>query len=178
MSWGSHSTGMSSSLATTASLPAGAACAAGATDRCLDCPVERDCAYSAVRLYLGRVARRETEWPVRRPRADPTVESVTGSAAHGPYGRCVYAGDNDVVDHQVVGMQFANGATGVFTMTGFTTQRDRETRLFGTRGELHGNGSTITVHDFVTDRTDGRHCRPGIGRLDPDRARLAETSGS
>lgn len=127
---------------------------AGAADRCLDCAVEPTCPYSAPRFYLGRVRGGHTGWPVDVLTADPTEASVTAALRTGPYGRCVYACDNDVVDHQVVNMQFAGGATASFTMTAFTRQRDRETRIFGTRGELFGNGRTIEVHDFLTDRTE------------------------
>ena len=127
---------------------------AGAADRCLDCAVEASCAYSAVKIYLGRVRTGYTGWPVDVLTSDLTETGVTEALRTGPYGRCVYACDNDVVDHQVVAMQFASGATATFTMTGFTRQRDRETRIFGTRGELYGDGSTIEVHDFLTDRTE------------------------
>ncbi|MBL2781969.1 gfo/Idh/MocA family oxidoreductase, partial [Klebsiella pneumoniae] len=71
----------------------------------------------------------------------------------GPYGRCVYACDNDVVDHQVVNMEFAGGLTASFTMTAFTRMRARETRIFGTRGELYGDGRYIQVYDFLTEQT-------------------------
>lgn len=127
---------------------------AGATERCLDCPVELSCPYSAMRIYLDRVRRGYTGWPVDVLTPDLSIEGVVEALRTGPYGRCVYACDNDVVDHQVVNLRFANGATGSFTMTGFTRQRDRETKLFGTRGELVGDGTTITVHDFLTDRTE------------------------
>lgn len=126
----------------------------GAADRCLDCTVEPSCAYSAMKIYLGRIRAGETGWPVDVLTSDLTEAGVTEALRTGPYGRCVYACDNDVVDHQVVAMRFASGATATFTMTGFTRQRDRETRIFGTRGELYGNGSTIQVHDFLTDRTE------------------------
>ena len=125
----------------------------GAADRCLDCSVERNCPYSAVKIYLGRVRQGITHWPVDVLTPDVTEAGVTEALRTGPYGRCVYACDNDVVDHQVVNMEFQSGATATFTMTGFTRQRDRETRIFGTRGELFGNGQTIEVHDFVTDQT-------------------------
>ena len=127
---------------------------AGAAERCLDCAVERSCPYSAVKIYLGRVRTGDLGWPVDVLTSDLTEAGVTRALRTGPYGRCVYACDNDVVDHQVVAMQFASGATATFTMTGFTRQRDRETRIFGTRGELHGDGTTIEVHDFLTDRTE------------------------
>ncbi|MBA3944381.1 MAG: Gfo/Idh/MocA family oxidoreductase [Herpetosiphonaceae bacterium] len=126
----------------------------GATDRCLTCPVEPRCPYSAIKIYLGRVERGETGWPVNVLTPDVTVTGVTEALRTGPYGRCVYGCDNDVVDHQVVNMVFANGATASFTMTAFTKQRDRETRIFGTHGEIYGDGSTIEIYDFLTDQTE------------------------
>ncbi len=129
----------------------------GAADRCLDCPVEPVCPYSAVKIYLGRVQRGQTGWPVSVLTPDVTVEGVTEALRTGPYGRCVYGCDNDVVDHQVVNMLFAGGATATFTMTAFTTLRNRETHIFGTRGEIYGNGATIEVVDFVTDQKETLH---------------------
>ena len=127
---------------------------AGAADRCLDCGVEASCPYSAKKIYLGRVAVGYTGWPVDVLTTDLTAEGVTEALRTGPYGRCVYACDNDVVDHQVVDLLFAGGATGSFTMTAFTKGRDRETRIFGTRGELYGNGQRIEIYDFLTDQTE------------------------
>jgi predicted dehydrogenase len=126
----------------------------GAAERCLDCAVEARCPYSAPRFYLGRVRAGHTGWPVDVLSADLSEAGVTEALRRGPYGRCVYACDNDVVDHQVVSLRFDGGATATFTMTGFTRQRDRETRIFGTRGELFGDGQTIEVYDFLTDRTE------------------------
>lgn len=127
---------------------------AGAADRCLDCPVESTCPYSAVRIYLGRVRAGYTGWPVDVLAPEVTEPAIREALRTGPYGRCVYACDNDVLDHQVVDMKFAGGATASFTLTAFCRQRDRETRIFGTRGELYGNGTTVEIHDFLTDRTE------------------------
>jgi predicted dehydrogenase len=82
-----------------------------------------------------------------------TEEGVTAALKTGPYGRCVYACDNDVVDHQVVAMEFETGVTATFTMTGFTPSLDRRTQIFGTRGYLDGDGTSVRVHDFTTDTT-------------------------
>ena len=57
----------------------------------------------------------------------------------GPYGRCVYHCDNDVVDHQVVNMEFENEVTAVFTMCAFTNEMGRTIKLMGTEGEIRGH---------------------------------------
>ena len=126
----------------------------GAADRCLDCSVESECPYSAKKIYLGRVAKGELGWPVSVLHPEPTEESITEALRSGPYGRCVYACDNDVVDQQVVNMEFEGGRTAAFTMTAFNRGRGRETRIFGTRGELYGDGSKLTHFEFMTDQTN------------------------
>lgn len=125
----------------------------GAAERCLDCQVEADCPYSARKIYLGRVARGDTGWPVDVLTPDVTAESVEAALRSGPYGRCVYACDNDVLDNQVVQMQFEDGRTATFSMLAFTEKCERRTTIFGTRGELSCDGHTIRLHDFLLDAT-------------------------
>jgi predicted dehydrogenase len=123
----------------------------GAADRCLDCLVESICPYSAKRLYLNALADPEQHfWPLGAVTAEPTEEAVLHALRTGPYGRCVYACDNDVVDHQVVTMEFADGATCSFTMSAFTPQEHRRTRLMGTHGYLDGDGRSLRYVDFRT----------------------------
>ena len=126
---------------------------AGSAERCLDCAVEATCPYSAPRLYLGMVRAGRTGWPVSVLADEVTESSVTTALREGPYGRCVYRSDNDVVDHQVVAMEFAGGTTATFTMTAFTPHVDRRTQIFGTRGFLDGDGTRVRLHDFVTEQT-------------------------
>lgn len=125
---------------------------AGATERCLDCPVEATCPYSAKKIYLNRVAAGDTGWPTDVVTPEPTEASVLEALRTGPYGRCVYACDNDVVDHQVVNMEFEKGRSAVFTMTAFTQANHRITRIFGTRGEAFCDGHHVRHFDFMTDR--------------------------
>jgi predicted dehydrogenase len=126
---------------------------AGATGRCLDCPVEPRCAYSAKKIYLGGYAKGWRGWPLDILAAEPTEASLLEALRTGPYGRCVYRCDNDVVDHQVVGMEFEGAQTGVFTMTAFTAAgQHRKTKIFGTNGELYFDCQKVEVHDFRTDR--------------------------
>ena len=123
-----------------------------AARRCLDCPAESGCPYSAVKIYLGRVAAGRTGWPVDILVPDVTRESVLEALRDGPYGRCVYGCDNDVVDHQIVNMLFEGGPTASLMMIGFTEADHRQTRIFGTRAQLVGDGRTIRRFDFLTDR--------------------------
>ena len=60
-------------------------------------------------------------------------QALTEALESGPYGKCVYKTDNNVVDHQVVNMEFENEATASFTMNAFTKDMRRETRICGTR---------------------------------------------
>ncbi|MGP3689784.1 Gfo/Idh/MocA family protein [Streptomyces sp. IBSNAI002] len=123
---------------------------AGAADRCLDCAVEDTCPYSAAREYGDRLAGGRHGWPLNVVVDEFTPDALERALREGPYGRCVYACDNDVVDHQVVAMEFDSGATATFTMTAFTESADRQTRIFGTRGELRGDGRELRLYDFLT----------------------------
>jgi predicted dehydrogenase len=125
----------------------------GAADRCLDCAVEPTCPYSAVRFY-SRFLGRGGDWPLDAVIDSYTEADLLAALRHGPYGRCVYACDNNVVDHQVVAMEFDGGPTGTFVMTAFNAGGHRRTRLFGTHGELEGDGETVRVHDFLTGTTE------------------------
>jgi predicted dehydrogenase len=125
----------------------------GAGERCVACVIEPDCKYSAKKQYLGMAARGDTGWPLNVVAWPPTVENVTAALEHGPYGRCVWRCDNDVVDHQVVSLRYEGGVTASLTMTAFTTMRSRETRIFGTAAELTGDGASVTVRDFARGET-------------------------
>ncbi len=125
---------------------------AGAADRCLDgCPYEEECVYFAPKIYLTG----STEWPVDIITTDLTPEGITEALRKGPYGRCVYCCDNNVVDHQVVNMEFAGGATASFTMTGFTAELTRQIKIMGTNGQITGDldRSRILLQRFGEEDT-------------------------
>lgn len=125
----------------------------GAAKRCLDgCPYFDTCQYNAVTICLN------PEIPVRKSCknsfniGDTSEGSIINALKTNKYGRCVYYCDNDVVDHQVVNMEFENEVTAVFTMTGFTYDHSRTIKLMGTDGEIGGDldRNEITVKDFKT----------------------------
>jgi len=71
-----------------------------------------------------------------------------------PYGRCVYKCDNDVVDHQVVNIEFENKVTVNLTMHGFSEREGRTLRIDGTKATLIGQfadaGQKITLFDHFS----------------------------
>jgi len=128
---------------------------AGAAKRCIDgCKAEPDCPYSALKVYLDMNRK---GWPVSVITEDMTLEGRMKALKEGPYGRCVYHCDNDVVDHQVVSMQFEDDITANFTMSGFTPQAgmgNRQTRIMGTHGYLEGNMKGFTLTTFNGNKTE------------------------
>ena len=112
----------------------------GAADRCEDCKYINRCPYSAERVYVQQFVNigRVTGWPfdvvdLSRP---ITEESLRKAYQSGPYGRCVFACDNNVVDNQNVLMKFENGVKANLTMTGFTGYAGRKAVIHGTLGEI------------------------------------------
>ena len=120
---------------------------AGAAERCLECPHRDTCPYSAPTLYMDRV---RTGWPVDVITTDLSEAGRRKALEEGPYGRCVYYCDNDVVDRQVVNLEFENGSVATFTMTGLSADFFRELKIFGTEGQIRANMGTkeIVLHRF------------------------------
>ncbi|MGE6261290.1 Gfo/Idh/MocA family protein [Heyndrickxia sporothermodurans] len=120
----------------------------GAPQRCLDgCPAELECPYHAGRYYLG-----EGKGWAKKFTEDYTNEGIIKALQETTYGKCVYRSDNNVVDHQVVNMEFEGGATATFSMCGFTREQTRIVQIMGTKGEIRGNmeENSISIFDFLT----------------------------
>ncbi|MCZ8510967.1 Gfo/Idh/MocA family oxidoreductase [Paenibacillus filicis] len=124
----------------------------GSSDRCLDCAVEASCPYSALHFYFG-----EGKTWARHFTEELTRENIVRGLKETNYGRCVYKSDNNVVDHQVVNMEFAGGATATFSMCGFTRNQERRIQIMGTKGEIRGEEGKITVMDFLTHENHEIH---------------------
>src|SRR5207244_416835 len=76
------------------------------------------CPYFAPRVYLDRLRENPRSFALAAVTLDRTPEGVMRALETGPYGRCVYRCDNDVVDHQVVLMRFGRGLSVSLTMQG------------------------------------------------------------
>jgi predicted dehydrogenase len=127
----------------------------GAPKRCIDggCPVEEHCPYECKQVYLGE---RSYDWMRRNVARGfskefvPTDQEVLEGLKNTNFGACVYHAGNNVVDHQVVNMQFEGGATASLTMNAFN-KGGRYIRIFGTRGELFANASDTEIQMFSFD---------------------------
>lgn len=145
----------------------------GALDRCWDgerrCPAADECPFDAVRLYVERTAD-VSGWPTSVITDDPSPAGRMEALARGPYGRCVYRCDNDVADHQVAVLEFANAVRASLTVRGLTADNTRTITLGGTRGDLRGSLDTgeIEIRRFLPGARPRR-----AGRWDRDDAARA-----
>ena len=143
---------------------------AGAPERCVEgCPVESSCPFNAVKIYGNGDG-----WAVHAGFGGMSHLEILEALKTSPYGKCVFQTDNDVVDHQVVAMEFEGAATATFTMTAFTPWGGRYLRIHGTKGYLEARVQqcTLDLYEFwagnrhshiVLNEKEGGH-----GGADPD----------
>ncbi len=108
---------------------------AGSAMRCMDCSIEQECPFSAMKQYLTD----NVAWPTSMISVDTSLEARKRALQEGGYGRCVFHCDNTVVDHQIVNMQYEDGITSSFQLNGFNATETREMRIVGTKGDLRAN---------------------------------------
>jgi predicted dehydrogenase len=128
----------------------------GAPVRCADgtCPNKDICTYNCHTIYVAPEGRMTTFWKgfyrdIVKTHLDFTDEEVMETLRHNEYGLCVFHANNDVVDHQVVNMEFEGGANAAITVNAFNGG-GRYIRIFGTKGELfaHMSDKEIYVRTF------------------------------
>jgi hypothetical protein len=98
-------------------------------------------------------------WPRSTITDEPgNIDALWLALETGPYGRCVYSCDNDVVDHQVVCMNFENEVTATLTMHGHSHEEGRTLRIDGSRATLLGkfgfNHTYIKIRDHRGNTCD------------------------
>ncbi len=142
--------------------------------RCVDnCPIEPQCPFSALAIYLdyqrafpGRAQEiaaagldpsAPDTWPFNVISPDLTPAGRLRAIQEGPYGRCVYRCDNDVVDHQSVLLELESGASVNMVMHGHSNQEHRSMRYDGTRATLRARALDpgeieINYHGGKTER--------------------------
>lgn len=115
----------------------------GATARCIDCPLEKECRYSAVDVYVRRKDWIKGFVPGPGETAD---EAVARALRESRYGRCVYdCPTNDVIDRQVVTLEMASGIKAEIVMECPTEDDHRSTRVECENAVIYGDERVITV---------------------------------
>jgi hypothetical protein len=130
----------------------------GAAGRCVDCPHQDRCLYSATSFYLNE----RQEWPfnVIAPPPD-TLEMRRAAIETGTYGRCVWLHDNDVSDSQTVVLELVDGTHATFELQALTADNTRELRILFDTAELTGDlhRGRLEISQF-TGRKDELHVEP------------------
>lgn len=130
----------------------------GSPERCIDgCPYGESCFYNSVKLYLEDESN---DWfrDAATKKVKPTNAEVEKALRETDYGKCVYNCNNDVVDHQVVNLEFEDGEVASFTMSAFN-KGSRKIRVMGTKGVLFGDAGDpfISYYSFATKETEEIH---------------------
>jgi predicted dehydrogenase len=115
---------------------------AGSAERCLDCPVADKCRFDGKKAYLPICG----QWPATVLTEDQTEEGILKALREGPYGRCVFRCDNNVCDNQVTDIEFENGVTATFHLSGLTNKMHRTIKVMCENGDIYGDDS----EDFIT----------------------------
>ncbi len=127
-----------------------------ASSRCIDCQVEEDCPYSALKLYSQHIGH----WPTTVITENQSVEGVQIALEEGPYGRCVYECDNNVVDHQVTILEYENGVSATFNLSAFTDDITRAIKVMGSKGEIRGHMGLNEIDVYVFGEKTSQHIVP------------------
>ena len=133
----------------------------GAPKRCIDegCPAADTCPYHYKKIYLEEDSAYWWRNTVARGFAKgymATDEEVLTGLKNTNFGSCIYHAGNDVVDHQVVNMEFEGGTTASLNMNAFN-EGGRYIRIFGTKGELYANASDAEITIFSFDTLEKIH---------------------
>ena len=119
---------------------------ADSAERCMDCKYKDDCRFSAKKLYLESEDQGWFRAACAR-KVEPTDEDILEALATTRYGQCVFKCNNDVVDHQVVNMEFEDDILVSFTMSSFA-KSGRQIKIMGTEGAITAafENPKISVH--------------------------------
>lgn len=134
-----------------------------ATEYCYQCPHEKTCKYSALKLYY-----QHNEMPflvldsLNRPYDEITPQERLENLKASEYGKCAYV-NRDLVDRQNVLVDFEDGSVVAFTLSCGASHPDRYIHIVGTDGEIEGklednkfvyrayNGDTVGCYEELVD---------------------------
>ena len=111
-------------------------------ENCFDCPIERECEYSARRHYVDN-----ERWSFYALAGQPNYErgepfdeeEAIEHISNNEYSRCVWKCDNDVADRQSVMVEFVDGTIATHDLVTNTARATRKIQIVGTKGEISGD---------------------------------------
>ena len=109
------------------------------------------------RYYPFKKVSEYSGWPINVISNNTSLEGRIKALRESNYGICVYSiEDHNVVDHQVVNIEFENKITATFTMHGFSHEEGRTLRIDGTKGTIIGeflsSGDKIKLFDSYSGK--------------------------
>ena len=121
-----------------------------APEYCIDgCPHSATCPYDAVKVYYND---KNNSWfrTTSTKCTAPTDTDVEKAIRTTDYGKCVFKCPNNVVDHQVVNLEFEDSIIASFTMSAFA-KGGRTITIGGTHGIIEASMSNpiIKVHNYI-----------------------------
>lgn len=117
--------------------------------RCSDCQIENKCPYSALKIYSSDKIRSVV---FDKSSEENLIKELNTSN----YGRCVFACDNNVADHQVTAIEFEDGVHATFNLSAFTDKIHRSIKIMCEYGEIRGIETTkeIEITRFGDDKKE------------------------
>lgn len=116
------------------------------SENCFTCKIEQKCPYSCKKIYL------ENETYLKDAvHINPTKSNLQKILTDGPYGRCIYMCDNNVVDNMVNIIEFENKVIANLNINAFTNDFDKKIRLLFSHGEIEGSilNKNIKIKNFT-----------------------------
>ena len=110
----------------------------GAPEYCLDgCPHAESCPYDVQKIYFEG----DTDPAyIRQMGVVQDKDHLRELLRKNQFGKCVFKSDNNVVDNQVVQIEFERGLHASFTMCGHNAFERRMTKISMTNGEIEFTG--------------------------------------
>ena len=110
----------------------------GSTSFCYNCPHEKNCYFSAIKLYYESNFSAEQTY-IKLNKENVTDEDKINFLKTDDFGRCVFKVPNaDMEDRQVAIINFKNGSVCSFTLVGGCPEANRTISIIGTKGEIEG----------------------------------------
>lgn len=114
------------------------------SESCMKCSVEEKCPYSSKKIYLEDNKKENNTVHI-----NPTEENLLSILHEGPYGRCIYRCDNNVVDHMINIMEFENGIKATLNLSAFTKESEISINLMFSHGEVM---ASLLKEEIVIDK--------------------------